>query len=71
LRFSQSGDHPESNLAKFGCIIDKKVEKKTVSFYILGYLLEIVISLWRFGIFKNSISGKFGPFFSRKILCKV
>jgi hypothetical protein len=38
-------------LAKFGCIIDKKVEKKTVSFYILGYLLEIFIRVWQFGMF--------------------
>jgi hypothetical protein len=26
-----------------------KVEIKTVSFYILGYLLEVVIRLWLFG----------------------
>jgi hypothetical protein len=28
LRFSQNGDHPENNLAKFGYIIDSKVGKK-------------------------------------------
>jgi hypothetical protein len=34
LSFSQSGDHPKNNLAKFGYILDMKVGKKTF----LGYL---------------------------------
>jgi hypothetical protein len=46
---SQSGHHPENNLAKFGYILDMKVEKKSKSFYVLGYLLELIIKIWRFG----------------------
>jgi hypothetical protein len=43
---SQSGDHPEKNLAKFGYILDMKIGKrKTESFYILGYLLELIIEI--------------------------
>jgi hypothetical protein len=35
---SQSDDHPENNLANFGCILDMKVEKQcTKSFYVLCY----------------------------------
>jgi len=34
LSFSQSGDHPKNNLAKFGYILDMKVGKKIF----LGYL---------------------------------
>ncbi len=66
---SQSDDHRKNNLAKFGCIIDMKVEKKTKSFYNLGYLLEVIIRLSQFG--KNIIqkSGKFGPLFPWKFLC--
>jgi len=48
---SQSGDHPENNLAKFGYILDMKIGKrKTESFYILSYLLELIIKIWGFGI---------------------
>jgi hypothetical protein len=39
----------KNNLAKFGYKLDMKVEKK--SFYILGYLLELKIKIWRFGTF--------------------
>jgi len=49
---SQSGNHPENNLAKFGYIIDMKVEKNIGSFYILGYLLEVIVRLWQFQIFE-------------------
>jgi hypothetical protein len=48
---SQSGHYPENNLAKFGYILDMKVEKNSKSLYILGYLLELIIKIWRFGIF--------------------
>ncbi len=49
-----SDDHSENNLAKFGYIIDMKVSKQNKnkknkkSFYILGYLLELIIQIWRF-----------------------
>jgi hypothetical protein len=47
LWYSQSGDHPESNLAKFSYILDTKVGKtKKNPFYILGYLLELIIKVW-------------------------
>jgi hypothetical protein len=51
LWYNQSGDHPESNLAKFGYILDMKVEgkKKPESFYVIGYLIELVIKIWQFG----------------------
>jgi hypothetical protein len=39
LWWGQSGDHPENNLPKFGYILDMKLEKKTESFDVLGYLL--------------------------------
>ncbi len=37
LWWSQSGNRPENDLAKFGYILDMKVGKKTESFYVLGY----------------------------------
>jgi hypothetical protein len=40
---SQSDNHPENNLAKFGYIIDMKIRKQIESFYILGYLLQVII----------------------------
>jgi hypothetical protein len=30
---------------------EMKVEKKTGSFYILGYLLELIVEIWRFEFF--------------------
>jgi hypothetical protein len=44
LACSQSGDHPEK--AKFGYMLDMKVEKKkkkTVFMMSCGYLLEVII----------------------------
>jgi hypothetical protein len=55
---SQSGDHPENNLAKFGYILDIKLEK-IKSFYILGYLLELIVKIWRFEkkkLFQNLVN---------------
>jgi hypothetical protein len=43
----QIGNHPENNLGKFGYILDIKVGQKPKSFYSLGYLLELVIKIWR------------------------
>jgi hypothetical protein len=44
-----------------------KVEKISESFYILGYLLELIIKIWKFGKVFFSKSGEFGPFFPLKI----
>jgi hypothetical protein len=38
LSCSQSGDHPENNLAKFGYMLDMKVEKKKNRFYVVLWL---------------------------------
>jgi hypothetical protein len=47
----ESGGHPEDDLARFGYMLDmKSTKKKTESFYILGYLLELVIknmAIWK------------------------
>ncbi len=45
--------------------------KKTGSFYILGYLLELSIKIWRSGIFCFLKSGELGPFFPWKILYRL
>jgi hypothetical protein len=42
---------------------DMKVEKKLGSFYILGYLLELIVEIWQFEFFLFSKFGKYGPFF--------
>jgi hypothetical protein len=39
-----------------------KVEKKSESFYILGYLLEVILKFWRFEKHSSKF-GEFGPFF--------
>ncbi len=65
--------YPENNLAKFGYILDTKVEKKRKkeSFYVLGYLLELIIKkcddldLFLFKIWQNL--GYF--FFHEKSFC--
>jgi hypothetical protein len=70
LACRQSGYHSENNLAKFGYILDMKVgkkKKKRGSFYILGYLLELIIKNWQLGRKKKSSkSGKFAFFFPLK-----
>jgi hypothetical protein len=45
----------------------KRKEKKRI--YIFGYLLEITIKIWRFGIFFSSKSGEIGPFFPLEFFC--
>jgi len=63
LWHSQSGRHSQNNLAKFGYILDMKVEKKN-SFYIFGsLLLESNCKNWQFEKKTLSKSGKFGSFF--------
>jgi hypothetical protein len=76
---SQSGNHPENNLAKFGYIIDMKVEKNIGSFYILGYLLEVIVRLWQFQIFEFQNLANLGhllfpwkiPCVGRNHICQV
>jgi hypothetical protein len=41
---SWSGDHPYDDLARFGYTLAMKVDKKP---HILGYLLELIIKIWR------------------------
>jgi hypothetical protein len=60
---SRSGDHPESDLAKFSYILDTKVGGKKNPFYILGYLLELIIKIWLFGFLFSLKSGESGSFF--------
>ncbi len=43
IRLNYFLDGSVNNLAKFGYILDVKVEKKTESFYIFGCLLELNI----------------------------
>jgi hypothetical protein len=44
--------------------------KKIESFYILGYLQELIIEIWQFGFyFFFEIWQNLGPFFPWKILC--
>jgi hypothetical protein len=47
---SQSGNHSQNNLAKFGYALDMKVGKikNKKSFYILCYLLELIKKKRRF-----------------------
>jgi hypothetical protein len=41
-------------------------KRKEESFFIIGYLLELIIKIWRFGKKKSSKSGEFLSFFSMK-----
>jgi hypothetical protein len=57
--YSQSDNHPENNLAKFGYNNTYEgffFKKKTESFNILGYLLEVIIRLWLFGNLVQGLS---------------
>ncbi len=59
------------DFARFGYRLNMKVEKKKAgsSFYILGYLLELIIKIWWFGNFFFSRNlANLGHFFSWKIL---
>jgi hypothetical protein len=68
---TQSEYNPENNLAKFGYILHKEVEKNQNLFYIVGFLLKVIIKPWWCGfifIFQNL--SNFGLiFFPWKILC--
>jgi len=59
--------HPEDDLARFGHILDVKVEKKLETFYILGYLLKLLMKIWRFGFFCfRNLANLATTFFSMK-----
>jgi len=64
---SQSGDHPENHLAKFVYILDMKSKepKNKESFFIIGYLLELLMKIWQ-KKFKSSKYGEFGHYFHEK-----
>jgi hypothetical protein len=47
---TQSGYHPQNNLAKFGYTLDMKV-RNFKNFYILGYRLQLLIKKIRFDFF--------------------
>jgi hypothetical protein len=50
------GHHPWDDLARFGYVLGMKV-KKPKSFYILGYLLEVIIKICKIWvIFFHEIS---------------
>ncbi len=69
---SQSDNRSENDLAKFGYILNTKANYfffKTESFYILGYLLELIKknpTIWK-NILQNLAN--LGHFFLWKILC--
>ncbi len=70
---SQSGNHPQNNLAKFGYILNMKVQKKkkkqNASMFLATtttYHKNLVI-LIQF----SSKSSKFGPFYHEKSLVKI
>jgi hypothetical protein len=47
LECSQS----ENDLAKIGYILEMKVGEKQNPFMLFGYVLELIIKIWRFGIY--------------------
>jgi hypothetical protein len=49
-----SDNHLQDDLARFGYRLDMKVEKNSESFYILGYLLELIIKI---SLFENFFLG--------------
>jgi hypothetical protein len=67
---TQSGDHPENNLAKFGYIIDMKIAQNNKIFlysWLPSGSYYKTLEIWNFF---NSKSGKFGLFFFPwKVLC--
>jgi len=65
---SWNGNHPQRDLVRFGYKLDMKNRKKPESFYILGYLMELIIKVWEFGIFLINVTN-LGHFFPWKILC--
>ncbi len=64
---NQSGNHWEENLAKFAYKLDMKVrKKKKKTFYVLGYLLELINKNMASWIYFPLKSGEFGLFFIEK-----
>jgi hypothetical protein len=59
-------NHPQDNIARFGYILNMKINKKSESFYILRYLLELIfknLAMWIYFFFEIWI---FGTFFHEK-----
>jgi len=44
--YSQSGDDPQEDLAKFGYKLNMKKKSLETPIYIFGYLLEPCIEIW-------------------------
>ncbi len=68
LWHSQSGRNSQNNLAKFGYILDMKVEKNRI-FFTLGTLLEINYKNWKFERKPFQNLANLGHFFPWEILC--
>jgi hypothetical protein len=64
------GNHPKNNFDKFGYISRYESRKKPGSFYLLGYLLELITKIWQFGFFSLQNLANLA-FFSLKNLSKV
>ncbi len=62
---SQSGDHSQNHLAKFGYMLDVKVEKRKG---IVLYSLELIIKIWWFAK-KTKKSSKSGNFTTSPSVC--
>jgi hypothetical protein len=64
LSCSQSGDHPENNLTKFGYMLDMKVENKMNRFYVVLWLptrsYHKILMIRIFNLLRNMVnSGHF------------
>ncbi len=71
LSCSQSGDHPENNLAKFGYMLDMKVENKMNHFYVVLWLptrsYHKILMIRIFNLLRNLVNS--GHIFQWKFLC--
>jgi len=57
----------KDDLARFGYILDMKVEKKFKTFYNFGYLLKLLMKIWRFDFYLCRNLANLGTtFFSMK-----
>ncbi len=65
---SCSSDHPQDDLARFGCIPIYEHRNKLESFYILSYLLKLIIKFRWFGFVFSLKSSEYQPFFPWQIL---
>ncbi len=67
---SQSAIIQKLILPNLGYILDMKSREKTESFFILGYLLELIIKIWRFGKTLFEIWRIWVFFFTKYPLCR-